>query len=1168
MLKLEDLARGTIVNGLDPLGPSTIEHVEKLGDSAVRLIWKDSRGDLKERMLYRDDEETLSLAAKALPWTFDADGASLRLVSEAWRVHYAHLFDPYLAVHISEVQPLPHQISAVYQEMLERLPLRYVLADDPGAGKTIMTGLLIRELIARGELSRCLVVCPGGLADQWMEELFRKFRLRFELVTRERIESAATGNVFEEIGLAIARLDTLARDEKLLDKLRVADWDLIVCDEAHKMSAHVFGGEVKPTRRFELGKALSGVCRHFLLLTATPHNGKEEDFQLFLSLVDEDRFGGVAKTGARAIDASDIMRRLVKEDLLKFDGTPLFPDREAITLNYSLSPLEARLYEAVTAYVQSEFNRADNLAKKRKTTVGFALTVLQRRLASSSEAIYQSLKRRRERLRKRLEDERLGRRERDEDLAPPDDFDEDDLSAGEMEAMEEEIADRASASSSIRELEAEIETLEKLEKLAGELRASGRDRKWEELAKLLQEQDRMFDESGVREKLIVFTEHRDTLRYLIDKIRSLLGDDSAAISIYGGMSRDERRKAESLFKQDKGARVLVATDAAGEGLNLQRAHLMINYDLPWNPNRLEQRFGRVHRIGQEKTCYLWNLVASETREGAVFERLFRKLELEKAALGGKVFDILGKVSFDNRPLRELLIEAVRGEGKKKNSAILRRVDESLDREALKALMAERALVDDVMSPGIVAEMREQMERMEARRLQPHFIEAFFKEAFRRLGGKIVAREEGRFEITYVPAILRARDRLIGGRDPVLTRYERVCFEKARLASGNSVELLCPGHPLLEAVLDVTREREGDSLKRGAILIDEEDPGEKARLLFYIESVIQDGTTLPNGRSREISRQIQFVELTRDGGSVNAGLAPYLDYRPASGEEREILLEYVARQDWLKEDLERRAIDFAALELVPRHLKETRERKIALIDKIEKESRQRLTAQIQYWDARARDLRLKENAGKRNAAQNAVQAQNRAENLEARLNRRMAELAAERQISARPPLITGGCLVIPRGLLNKLMPGEAADDLSVDPESRKKVENAAMAAVMAIERELGFEPRDVSADKLGYDIESRVPESMRSKSDPAFRFIEVKGRSRGAKKVMVTRGEILFALTNPEQFYLALVEVDGESASAVYLKKPFQNPPDWSEDVSGRDIRKLRESAETVLTREF
>lgn len=723
MTKLEDITVGSSVKGIISNSTVTIVAVQWYGNNVLEITYKDSHGQPGNQMLLRDEEINLTVMDNSLPWSFDADGEQMKLASEAYRISLAHLFDPYLAVHTSSVEPLPHQISAVYQEMLPKLPLRYVLADDPGAGKTIMTGLFIKELIARGDLKRCLIVSPGSLVEQWQDELFSKFHLTFQILTNDRMESAVTGNVFNEVDFCICRLDKLARNEQLQEKLKVSEWDLIVCDEAHKMSATIWGGEVKYTKRFQLGKLLSNITKNFLLLTATPHNGKDEDFHLFLSLVDPDRFEGIHNTSEQTIDVSDVMRRLTKEELLKFDGTPLFPERIAYTVNYSLSPQEAQLYQAVTDYVQEEFNRADNLNNERKTTVGFALTILQRRLASSPEAIYQSLRRRRERLEHRLAEEKMGKRAADYTDAAYDIDDDDDLTPDEQEAVEEKVVDHASAAATIAELEIEIKTLKRLEKMANDVRVSGVDRKWDELSSLLQDNQAMYGEDNQREKLIIFTEHKDTLNYLAGKIRALLGDDEAVVTIHGGMLRDERRKTEQLFKQDVGVRILIATDAAGEGINLQRAHLMINYDLPWNPNRLEQRFGRIHRIGQTEVCHLWNLVANETREGYVFQRLFLKLEEERQALGGKVFDILGKVSFDNKSLRDLLIEAVRyGNDPEVRARLNRVVDKSLDPQIFRDIIRENALTDDVMDIHMVNAIREDMERVEAHKLQPHFIE--------------------------------------------------------------------------------------------------------------------------------------------------------------------------------------------------------------------------------------------------------------------------------------------------------------------------------------------------------------------------------------------------------------------------------------------------------------
>lgn len=1148
MAKLEDLTNGSIVNGILTNEPITVVSTRWYGTASLEVFYKTNSGITGSQILYRSDEPSLSVAEKTLPWSFDIDGKQLRLVSEAYRIHLAHLFDPYLAVHTSAIEPLPHQISAVYQEMLPRLPLHYVLADDPGAGKTIMTGLLLKELIIRGDLKRCLIVSPGNLAEQWQDELYQKFHLRFEILTNDRLESAVTGNVFTEVNYCIARLDKLSRNAELQEKLKISDWDLVVCDEAHKMSATYFGGEVHYTKRYQLGRLLSNITRHFLLLTATPHNGKEEDFQLFMSLVDPDRFEGACRTSNQSIDVSDVMRRLVKEDLLKFDGTPLFPQRIAMTVNYDLSPAEAQLYTAVTNYVEEEFNRADQLTGGHKNSVGFALTILQRRLASSPEAIYQSLHRRRERLESRLAEEKLGKRAAEEawQFDIPDDPDDiDDLPSDELEKAEEKVADQASAASTISEMEAEIATLCRLEGMANAVRLSGRDKKWDELSSILQDDKQMFSADGQREKLIIFTEHRDTLNYLASKIRTLFGRDEAVVTIHGGMLRDDRRKIELLFKQDKDVRILVATDAAGEGINLQRAHLMINYDLPWNPNRLEQRFGRIHRIGQTEVCYLWNLVSQETREGAVFQRLFEKLEEEREALSGKVFDILGKVTFDNKPLRDLLIEAIRyGNSPETRAKLNQVVDRSLDRDTLRSLLDERALTEDTIDVHRVMAIREEMERMEAHKLQPHFIEAFFIEAFHSLGGIIRKREKGRYEITNVPYKVRSRDQLIGFGIPVASKYERICFDKqySTIQGQPMAEMVCPGHPLLEAVIDLVREQNADVLKRGSIFIDESDPSEKARLLFYIEDSIQDDHRLPNGTRRIVDKTLQFVEMNEDGLTRTAGYAPYLDYRAASEEETSAIEGFIHTQAWLMQGVEDRALDYAITEIVPNHYQSVKAHKQKMADKIAAAVKMRLTEEIQYWDLRAADLKEKEAAGKPNAKLNSDNAQRRADELQARMQKRLAELEQEKHVSPCPPVIVGGALIIPQGLLNKLMglPNTGA----LFGVNRTAIELAAMNAVMQREQVHGYIPRDVSKQNVGYDIESTIPIEKRG-GGPCLRFIEVKGRQKGSTTVTVSKNEILTALNKPDEFILAVVEVDGDQTHTIYIRKPFTNSPDWS-----------------------
>lgn len=1166
MTKLEDLSAGSLVHGILAHEPVTVVSAKWYGSNCIEVFYKNNQGHTGSQILYREDEPALEIAEKSLPWSFDVDGNKLKLVSESYRINLAHLFDPYLAVHTSSIEPLPHQISAVYEEMLPRLPLRYVLADDPGAGKTIMTGLLLKELIIRGDLRRCLIVSPGNLAEQWQDELYQKFHLRFEILTNERLESAISGNVFTEVNFCIARLDKLSRNQALQDKLKVSDWDLIVCDEAHKMSATIWGSEPHYTKRFQLGKLLGSITRHFLLLTATPHNGKDKDFQLFMSLVDPDRFEGAIRTSNQSIDITDVMRRLVKEDLLRFDGTPLFPERIAYTVNYSLSPMEAQLYNQVTTYVQEEFNRAAQLDGTRRSSVGFALTILQRRLASSPEAIYQSLKRRRERLENQLAEEKLGRQAAQSpwqfDL-PEDQDDLDDLPSDELEKAEEEYVDQASAARTITEMEAEIRTLKRLEEMANQVRMSGMDRKWDELSAILQGSNLMFDTEGQREKLIIFTEHRDTLNYLADRIRTTLGKYEAVVTIHGGLLRDDRRKVETQFKQDKDVRILVATDAAGEGINLQRAHLMINYDLPWNPNRLEQRFGRIHRIGQTEVCHLWNLVSRETREGAVYQRLFEKLEEERAALGGKVFDILGKVTFDNMSLRDLLIEAIRYGNLPETRAKLNQVvDRTLNREALMELLREHALTEDTMDIHRVMAIREQMERMEAHKLQPHFVEAFFLEAFSALGGSIRRRETGRWEISNVPFKVRSRDQLIGFGVPVASKYERVCFDRQYVnVQGLPVaDQLSPGHPLMQAVIDLTREQNADVLRRGSVIIDENDPGDEARLLFYIEHAIQDGTMLPNGSRRVVSRQLAFVELNGQGQARSAGYAPYLDYRAAAQEEQEKALAYAHGQAWLGNNVEDLAIRHAMEHIIPSHYQDIKTHRQQMADKTIRAVKERLTSEIQYWDMRAQDLKEKEAAGRPNAKMNSINAQRRADDLQARMQKRLDDLALEKKVSPCPPVIAGGALIIPKGLLNKLMGIENTGDLfSAD---RAAVEAAAMQAVMKKERELGFLPVDVSSRNVGYDIESAIPTELR-RGGSCLRFIEVKGRRQGATTVTVTRNEIITALNSPDEYILAIVEVADSESRVVYLRRPFGSAPDDGACSVNYQIAQLLRTAEIL-----
>jgi superfamily II DNA or RNA helicase len=1173
MKSIEDIKPGLSVTGLEPGMIVTVIAAVPIGADAAQVIYKLPDGTIRERLIGAADISTLAVATTERPWSFDGDGESFKLAVEAKRIDLAFLFDPMMAVHTSNVEPLPHQITAVYESMLPRQPLRFVLADDPGAGKTIMAGLYIRELIMRADSRRILVVAPGSLVEQWRDELFEKFGLQFHVFSAALEAATPTGNPFEDLDHIIVRLDQMARNEELQQKLLATSWDLVIFDEAHKLSAHFFGSKLEKTGRFVFAEKLGARTRHLLLLTATPHNGKEEDFQLFLSLLDSDRFYGKFRggDGAHKVDASDLMRRMVKEEMLRFDGTHLFPERRAYTANYKLSDIESALYEAVTSYVKTEMGKADALKGPRKGSVGFALTALQRRLASSPEAIFQSLKRRKERLENRLREESLlsrGQQFKAPTLeAPPED--DDDLTAEEQEELEEKLTDTATAAETIAELEAEILILADLVVQARGVVDSGLDRKWDELSGILQNNPNMRDADGRQRKMILFTEHRDTLNYLERRIAGVLGTPDAITTIHGGVHRDERRKRQALFRSDPEVRILLATDAAGEGVNLQNANLMVNYDLPWNPNRLEQRFGRIHRIGQQEVCHLWNLVAKETREGAVYHRLLTKLETINEAFHGRVFDILGEV-FEERSLKDMLLEAIRyNDQPDVRARLTQSIDTAFDSSHIKDLLERNALAQETMSAERLFAVKEQMEIAEARRLQPFFVRSFFVKAFEGLSGAMYLRESGRYEITHVPALIRERDRQISGRNrrelaPVLKRYERVCFTKEAvrpLDRPNTpfAQMIHPGHPLMLAVSDLVLEQHSNLMRQGAILVDPGDDASQASLLFLITHEIKSGD------SSVLSKRLQFVHVTPEGKASFAGWAPHLDYEPLAAADRPLLEELLA-SDWIRADQEQRALTLAANTLVPEHYAEVATRRIAHVDKTLAAVHERLTKEIAYWSDRWMRLKDDQDAGK-DVRLNLDNIQRTINDLEGRLENRKKELQSMRHVTNGTPVVLGGALVVPVGLLRKLR-GEPAPDaataaFSADPEARSRIELLAMNAVRRAEEARGCRVVDVSAQKCGWDITSYAP-AVDGKF-PDSRHIEVKGRIQGATTVTVTKNEIFESWNQGAKYHLAIVLVGDSGAidGPHYVPHPFKEEPGWGVSSVNYDLKALLERAQRI-----
>ena len=1146
MLKLEELEEGVLVNGLAAGGAVTVAAAPTwYGPDDIMVIYRSADGDLGQELLSRSDEERLERAAAVHTWTLDGDGRLFKLASEARRIRSAHLFDPYTAVDAADIDPLPHQIEAVYRRMLPLQPLRYLLADDPGAGKTIMSGLYIRELAVRGGAERVLVVAPGALVHQWQDELGERFHLEFEILTNEMVESSRSGNPFDDRRLLIARLDHLARREDLQEKLSAARrWDLVVVDEAHKMSARRFGNKVNKTKRYQLGERLRGLTRHLLLLTATPHSGKPDDYRLFLALLDEDRFGGRAAGGPADVDASDLMSRRLKEDLVTFEGAALFPDRRAESVRYDLSEPEQRLYDEVTKYVREGMDLAKQIEQKdrrRGLVVGFALAALQRRLASSPHAVHQSLQRRRDRLRSRLAElEEVLAAGAEPEAAPfrqtaapglsADDldfFDFDGYDDAALDRLERDAIDQATAAETVPELRKEIADLGRLEEAAAEVRAAGTDTKWKELSSIFQS-DAMTAPDGARRKIIVFTEHRDTLDYLKRRIAGLLGRRERVVVIHGGVRREERRRRQDSFINDPRVQVMVATDAAGEGVNLQQANLMVNYDLPWNPNRIEQRFGRIHRIGQTEVCHLWNLVAYNTREGAVFYRLLEKIEEQRRALGGQVYDVLGDSLID-RSLRDLLIKAIRfGDDPEVKARRNQIIDHEIGRR-IRELVDERALVIGGVEGAGMREVRDDMERAQLRKLQPGFISRFFREALREMDGRIAEREQGRFEVTRVPASVREKAKKTGRDLP--RRYVRVVFEKHLLkAEGKPhAQLLAPGHPLLEAAAASVLDRWGPVLQQGAVLVDPRAPDERLRSFVQLEHRVRDGT------GRDVSRRHWTVETPRGGAPGEAGAARHLDLRPIEEDELELVRGLLEGWGGALADEARR---YAVTDLCRPHLEEVRRAAEARVERVRRQVQEWLGKRIRYWDLQHRKL---EGRGGGRARQQggftAGHARRRADELDGRLKQRNHQLDLELRMSNRPPEVTGGAAVVPQRLLDRLRAAAPEEPGARSPDPAE-VDRRAVAAVMAAERDLGREPEEMPHNNQGYDIESREPEE----DGGGLYFIEVKGRTEGADGVKVSNSQILHARNSPDRFILAVVEVPEDPAarpSVRYVRRPFE-----------------------------
>ena len=691
--------------------------------------------------------------AERLPsMDFAADPNAVAAVAEAHRLAYGHLFNPAFATETSLIDPLPHQRIAVYEHMLRQAPLRFLLADDAGAGKTIMTGLYVREMLSRRLIRRVLIVPPAGLVGNWEREMSSLFRLPFRIVGGA---DARSGNPFggPDSDLVITSIDTLAGDRMFS---RLADpatppYDLVVFDEAHKLSARREPDfRVRKTDRYRLAEAIGGAgadsegwslhwsAQHLLLLTATPHMGKDDPYYFLWRLLLPDVLStrDAFDQFAEASRHKHFIRR-TKEEMVRFDGTPLYPQRNCDTLSYELSQgsgSEQELYDETTDYIRYYYNRARVL---NRSAARLAMSVFQRRLASSTYALMRSFERREEKLQALITEIREGRLSEDqlmrvqgklEDL--DDDFetrtaDEDAGANGDGERHErfEDRALGATVAASLGELETERRMVQSLLDKARR-RVDGADEsKFEKLQEVLR--DRRFRD----DKLIVFTEHRDTAEFLVRRLEGL-GFAGRVALIHGGLPYQERDRQVEFFRRsvaDGGASYLVATDAAGEGINLQFCWLMVNYDIPWNPARLEQRMGRIHRYGQDHDpVIIVNLVAGSTREGRVMKTLLDKLEAIRRQLrSDKVFDVVGRL-FEGVSVRDYLERVVTEDG----DGDAERLDGRLTEEQVLALeQRERVLYGDGGDVRRrVADLASEAAQEQFVRLLPGYVRCFVEKA--------------------------------------------------------------------------------------------------------------------------------------------------------------------------------------------------------------------------------------------------------------------------------------------------------------------------------------------------------------------------------------------------------------------------------------------------------
>jgi len=1041
-------------------------------------------------ILSEDDIRAIEILEEK-PFLFSADGEPVFLYLESHRIRNTFQFDPLYAVNVSQIDPLPHQIEAVYHYIMQNPRIRFLLADDPGAGKTIMAGLLLKELKYRGLVERVLIVVPGHLKDQWLREMKEKFQENFSIIDRNVMTAEWGKSVFTDRNQVIISMDFAKQDDVRL-ALKDSKWDLCIVDEAHKMSAYKYGQKISKTQRYTFGELLSPITTYLLFLTATPHRGDPENFRLLLDLLEPGFFADSSMLSESFQDKDNpLFLRRLKEDLKDFEGAPIFPPRKVETIKYRLSDDEKKLYNAVTEYVEKHFNKA---LEKEKRNVAFALTILQRRLASSVRAVRKSLERRLERLKELYERGQLIQ-EVIQEVRYDEDYIE-DLEEKERWKKEEELLEKLTSADTLDELKDEIEKLKDLVALAKEVEKKEIETKLNELRKLMEEEKL----HQTKTKLLLFTESKDTLDYLVEKLR---GWGYSVTSIHGEMNLDKRIQAEADFRNR--AQIMVSTEAGGEGINLQFCWIMVNYDIPWNPNRLEQRMGRVHRYGQQHEVHIYNLVAVDTREGRILNRLFDKLSQIRDHFGSdRVFDVIGEMLV-GKSLKELIMDAIAN--RRTMDEILNDFERIPDEEAIKIVREtslEALATRHIDLTRILGERRRAMEN----RLVPEYIEEFFKRASKMLDINIEKRDDGLWRVTAVPFEIRNQPydfKIKFGE--VQREYTKISFDKEK-AFKSQAEFVAVGHPLLEAVVNAILTRYAQSAMDGAIFIDPE--GKKDGVIWFLEGEIRDG------KDKVAGKRLFAVYQDRDKtlSLINPAVLWDLKPEPKHSEHSDLPAEALAQVGIsLDKDAVISFVISNGLDNYKKELLKSRQRDAEIKSKYGIRS---LESMILESDGKIADYETRRMNGE-NIPEPTIQNELRKkEDLERKKQRLQREIEAEISLYFKEPRILGAVMVLP---------GKPHADMVSD----KEIEQIGMNVAMEYERSHGRTPEDVSFQDLGYDIRSYDEKGT-------YRYIEVKARANEGD-VALTPNEWLMAQRLKNEYWLYVV-VNAANNPELHL---IQNP---------------------------